>query len=47
MRVIEQNSKFTINAIPSDLAPGVHKIHISGKEYSSILCGNDYTGAQW
>ena len=47
MRVIEQNSTFTIDAIPNNLAPGVHKIHISGKEYSSILCGNDYTGAQW
>ena len=47
MRVIEQNSTFTLETIPVNLAPGVHKIHISGKEYSSILCGNDYTGAQW
>lgn len=47
MRVVTQNSTFTIDSIPSDLDPGVHKIHISGKEYSSILCGNDYTGAQW
>lgn len=48
MRVISQNSTWSsVETIPTNLTPGVHAVHISGKEYSSILAGNDYTGAQW
>lgn len=48
MRVISQNATWSsVENIPTNLTPGVHAVHISGKEYSSILAGNDYTGAQW
>lgn len=48
LRSMTQNSTWSsASAIPFDLTPGLHKIHISGVEYSSILAGNDYTGAQW
>lgn len=48
MQVISQNATWSsVENIPTNLTPGVHAIHISGKEYSSILAGNDYTGAQW
>lgn len=48
LRDISQNSVWaSVDAIPLNLTPGIHRIHISGKEYSSILAGNDYTGAQW
>lgn len=48
MQVISQNATWSsVENIPTNLTPGVHAVHISGKEYSSILAGNDYTGAQW
>lgn len=48
LRDMTQNSVWSsADAIPFNLTPGIHRIHISGVEYSSILAGNDYTGAQW
>lgn len=48
LRDMTQNSVWSsVDAIPFNLTPGIHRIHISGVEYSSILAGNDYTGAQW
>ena len=48
LRQVTQNATFSSVAnISTDLAPGIHSIHISGVEYSSILTGRDFYGSYW
>lgn len=48
LQYITQNATFSSVAnISTDLTPGIHKIHISGVEYSSILTGKDFNGSYW
>lgn len=48
LRQVTQNATFSSVAnISTDLVPGIHSIHISGVEYSSILTGRDFYGSYW
>jgi hypothetical protein len=48
LQYVSQNATFSSVAnISTDLTPGIHKIHISTVEYSSILTGKDYNGSYW
>ena len=48
LKYVTQNATFSSVAnISTDLAPGIHRIHISGVEYSSILTGKDFNGSYW
>lgn len=48
LQYVAQNSTFSsVENISTDLTPGIHRIHIYGKEYSSILTGKDYQGSYW
>ena len=48
LRYISHNAEWSTTAnMPTNLTAGMHKIHVSGVEYSSVLTGYDYNGSYW
>lgn len=48
LRYISHNAEWSTTAnTPTNLTAGIHRIHVSGVEYSSILTGYDYYGSYW
>ena len=48
LRYISHNTEWSTTAnTPTNLIAGIHRIHVSNVEYSSILTGYDFNGAYW